>query len=405
MGTKLSLVVGGVCYFFWVFCFLAPSFKSQFPDSDSFIFNRGFITFLLFFTATINGFGAGILWVAQGQYVSDCASDKNKGFFFSYFWAWFMSSQIIGNLLAALILGNFEQSTFYIIVSVAAFLGAMIFLLLRRPKKLNLHLSQGPNGEEIKRDSDSIQLLSSDQVANEKPQSSFLEDIRQTVKLMFSRKMVLVIPLIVWSAMSLAAQSGCFVVMMNTTMKEDYPLWSDSKKLEYSLFAMVPLGLGEVMGGFAHGFVADRYGQRAGVLYLMAITAVSFAISFAYIGIWSFSVLTFFVTFAWGIQDSGLNNLLNCVLGFEFESNIIPFSILKFLQSLANFIFLVIESFLNEKIDFLIYFIAIGIFCYFSLTIMLFFPFKAKKEDNEKLQKEEERESLNDLKESGLTQE
>jgi len=47
---------------------------------------------LSIFTAAINGFGAGILWVAQGKYISQCASDLNKGLFNSYFWAFFMSS-------------------------------------------------------------------------------------------------------------------------------------------------------------------------------------------------------------------------------------------------------------------------------------------------------------------------
>ena len=70
LGTKVSLIIGGLCYFFWVFCFLAPAFKSEYPESDLFLFNHGFITFLSLFSAAINGFGAGILWVAQGQYVS-----------------------------------------------------------------------------------------------------------------------------------------------------------------------------------------------------------------------------------------------------------------------------------------------------------------------------------------------
>jgi hypothetical protein len=38
--------------------------------------------------------------------VSDCATAENKGFFFSYFWAIFMMSQIFGNLIAALVLGK-----------------------------------------------------------------------------------------------------------------------------------------------------------------------------------------------------------------------------------------------------------------------------------------------------------
>lgn len=62
--------------------------------------------------------------------------------------------------------------------------------------------------------------------------------------------MMLVQPLIIWSAVSQSIYSGCFVPMMNATMKLDHPDWDDNTKLEYSLLAMIPLGLGEVIGGF-----------------------------------------------------------------------------------------------------------------------------------------------------------
>lgn len=48
--------------------------------------------------------------------------------------------------------------------------------------------------------------------------------------------------------------------MMNTTMKNEHPDWDDNTKLEYSLLAMIPLGLGSVIGGFIQGYVADKFG-------------------------------------------------------------------------------------------------------------------------------------------------
>jgi MFS family permease len=66
--------------------------------------NKQLIEVLIVLTGAINGFGAGILWVAQGKFISECACDENKGFFNSYFWCFFMSSNIIGNLVAGLIL-------------------------------------------------------------------------------------------------------------------------------------------------------------------------------------------------------------------------------------------------------------------------------------------------------------
>ena len=79
----------------------------------------------------------------------------------------------------------------------------------------------------------------------------------------------------------------------------------------------------------------------------MIVSACAFAVVFAFVGTWKFGVLTFFMTFIWGIQDSGMNNYMSCTLGFQFDSKIIPFSILKFVQSLFTFIFLVVESLLT----------------------------------------------------------
>lgn len=79
LGARISLVIGAFCYTFYVSSFILPAFKSQLPDSQSWLLNRTFILSLILVAAAINGFGAAILWVAQGQYISMCANEKNKG--------------------------------------------------------------------------------------------------------------------------------------------------------------------------------------------------------------------------------------------------------------------------------------------------------------------------------------
>ena len=49
-----------------------------------------------------------------------------------------MASQIIGNLIAGLILGNMKLSFYYVIMSGAALAGTCIFLVLRKPIKLEM---------------------------------------------------------------------------------------------------------------------------------------------------------------------------------------------------------------------------------------------------------------------------
>jgi hypothetical protein len=107
---KVSLSLGAFCYSFWVLCFILPSFYHQWIDDPEklkrWYMNKGLITFLTFFTAAINGAGAGILWTSQGKYISECACEQNQGFYMGYFWAFFMSSQIIGNVIAWATLGS-----------------------------------------------------------------------------------------------------------------------------------------------------------------------------------------------------------------------------------------------------------------------------------------------------------
>ena len=55
-------------------------------------------------SAAINGIGAGILWSACGNYISECACNENKGFFNSVFRAIYMTSNIIGNIVTTIVL-------------------------------------------------------------------------------------------------------------------------------------------------------------------------------------------------------------------------------------------------------------------------------------------------------------
>ena len=56
LGYRLPLFLGGTCYFFRILCFLLPAtYGSNYHTVTS---------VLILVTAALNGFGAGILWVA-----------------------------------------------------------------------------------------------------------------------------------------------------------------------------------------------------------------------------------------------------------------------------------------------------------------------------------------------------
>ncbi len=77
LGAKMSMIIGTFCYTFYVACFILPALKSENPLSQKWFLSRQFIQLAILFSASINGFGAAILWVAQGQFISLCASEKN----------------------------------------------------------------------------------------------------------------------------------------------------------------------------------------------------------------------------------------------------------------------------------------------------------------------------------------
>ena len=241
-------------------------------------------------------------------------------------------------------------------MAVAAFSGSLIFLLLKKTER--------PDGL----------LVSKDEEA-----ADFKKDIAATFKLLISPRMLHIHPLIIWTALSAAAFSNSFVPLMYESMKAEHETdWTSDEKLAMSLYAMIPLGLGEVIGGLVQGKIADRFGVKAGLVFILVLTAVAFGAVFGTIAQYKFGVLTFLMTFAWGLQDSSVNNFINCVLAFEFESKVTPFSVNKFSQSLFVFAFIIVASYINTQARFYIYFGVMCGFAFLALGSIFCFKFKGK---------------------------
>ena len=74
--------------------------------------------------------------------MSKCASESNKGFYFGYFWAWYMSSQIVGNALGALIIQHTSGPLFFMIMATIMFGAVICFFWLKMPPKTFVELEQ-----------------------------------------------------------------------------------------------------------------------------------------------------------------------------------------------------------------------------------------------------------------------
>jgi hypothetical protein len=76
------------------------------------------------------------------------------------------------------------------------------------------------------------------------------------------------------------------------------------------------------------------------------------------------------MNFCWGMQDAGVNVYSDCICGFQFESETLPFSVLYFSQSMACFLFTYVEAPLTTKKLNLIYF---GASAFLGLLAWIFY--------------------------------
>jgi predicted MFS family arabinose efflux permease len=67
-----------------------------------------------------------------------------------------------------------------------------------------------------------------------------------------------------------------------------------------SLFAMIPLGIGEIIGALLMGNLRDKFGYQTTLKILLPATLVAFAMVFGTIASYSFNTLSFLMTFVWG---------------------------------------------------------------------------------------------------------
>lgn len=104
LGIYKCLIIGGFGHFCFVFAQIFPAIRYDYPNNSSIVTTNGFIIPMLVVCATINGVGASLIWVANGSYISACATPKTKGIFYGFFWIVYMSSQVVGNLIGAVIL-------------------------------------------------------------------------------------------------------------------------------------------------------------------------------------------------------------------------------------------------------------------------------------------------------------
>ena len=139
--------------------------------------------------------------------------------------------------------------------------------------------------------------------------------------------------------MSMSMFGGIFIPLMTRAMVDNHDFDNDkNKQNEAALYTMCLLGVGEIIGAQIVGAIRDRVSNKAAIFSLIVLTIIAFIFVLLFNSNNTFNYMAPLMCFTWGLQDSGLNTLINCILGFEFEDKCTPFSIYKFVQSIAIFV-------------------------------------------------------------------
>jgi MFS family permease len=274
LGNKYSLVVGAMFYAIYIASFIIASQNS---------ISKSVIRGTILTTAILCGFGGSILWVAQGNYLSICATDQNKGLFSAIFWAVYMGSGLIGDLFAAYVVAAFNESVFYTIMTALCILASLSFLLLRVPKRS---------------DSDK------DEEYEEPAQVTF----RSVVDMIMTRKMMKAVPLICLSGVAIAG-NVLFTPLLEYTMEatDKSKDWDPDIRSSKILQSLSMLGLGEIIGSFGTGKLLDWAGPTVTMWACLAtwVATVGFMLWYEFVYKYNLWAGTW-ICFLWGLHEADL---------------------------------------------------------------------------------------------------
>jgi MFS family permease len=130
--------------------------------------------------------------------MSNCATPNTQGFYFGYFWIWYMNSQAVGNAIGGAIIESVTGWEFFALMGFGMVLFAFIIVccIVGTPE---------PTGEE----------------PEEEDNRGFCELLMATLKLLVSKKMSLLLPIIMYSGTSIAVWSGLLTPFIELQLKTD----------------------------------------------------------------------------------------------------------------------------------------------------------------------------------------
>ncbi|GAU99681.1 hypothetical protein RvY_10642 [Ramazzottius varieornatus] len=321
IGPKKAMLIGGVCYFFFVSTFIRP------------------LAVTLYGGAITLGIGQAMLWIAEGTFLSMNSDKETIGRHSSIFWALYQTSLLWGNLFFFYEMLSqdtiAEQTRYRVFGSLMVLAAAGVSVLSRLqhplPKKL-----QGPRA--------AIQL---DGNLTGGKSRTCLQSVASSFRLLRTRPIWMVVPTFVYIALEQTFYSSVYQSSLGYTKQF-------GSGVSESLVGLsgVCVGCGEILGSFVYGLV-DKWFPRIGrdpvvvsgyLLHMLAFALVYVNIphdaplgnTFSEAIIHPNYSLALLCSLLLGFGDSAFNIQLFSFLGDAYSSDSVPvFALFPFVWGLT----------------------------------------------------------------------
>ena len=323
---------------------------------------------LILACSAVNGFGASLLWVSVGGFMTKCSTNADRGFNTGVFWSIFQMSLIIGNVVAYFMINYFTATELFIVFTIIGAIGTCMLLLLAPFPSPN---SPAPNRVESDRGVPSPARIINTvpptptptmTASNSKlrivipptPQASTIQSVRpyrpdmnkplltqsasegdapavvevQIVKppptvasllraihhIVTQTPIVLLMPAFLYQGIEFSFWNG------------EFPHLFDQQELGLILLWA---GVGECVGGLTMGMLSQRIGTSmtwmVGVLLFLLGLGGVFAVKMDYrpLPIVNVTILAYLCSFAFGLADATFNTQIYTLLGNMYKKEVI----------------------------------------------------------------------------------
>lgn len=326
IGPQITMFLSGILYSGYIAVFITPS------------------TWSFYFTSVLIGFGAAMLWTAQGHFLvenSDAATiNRNTGMF----WALLQCSMFFGNLYiyfdwnGSTDISDTSRKIIFTALLITSVLGTLSFLALRK-----IHPSEETLSEEEGQYLLSTMYKQRADLAVKDAKSEF----KTILQLLKTKTILLLSCCMAYSGLELSFYSGVYGTCIGATAQ-----FGEASKGLIGISGIV-VGVGEIVGGGFFGLICknNRF-RRTSVVFLgMVVHFVAFYLIFLNIPddapvvlktntqnkpyLTSSVSIALLCSFLLGLGDSCFNTQLYSILGRVYAEQSAPaFAIFKFIQSI-----------------------------------------------------------------------